>query len=779
LWPGTPKGKTVAGNGDPPSRQTMQQPLPAELLQAIFEASLDAIVVANDHGKYVYVNDAMCRLMAATSGQLIGRTIADFTPEGSAVEAWRGFLREGAQRGTITLRRLDGELITAEFAAVAAVQPGYHVSILRDITARLAAEDALRRKEREFDHLLDHTTDLVFTTDLDGRLTSVNSAVTQLLGRPREDLIGLDAPGLTRGTPGHERGADAFAQKLAGSVSSTSYELTLPVGGDRRVVEVETWLLYGPDGQPAGVQGVGRDVTEHRRLVAALREDEARIRDIIDALSVGVWLFDGSAITFANRALEEITGRSREELLVPGGLAMILHPADRQWVLDRGQARLRGEPAPERYELRILHPDGGIRWLDIAARVVDLGGSPVVLACVTDVTSRKRDEAARHELEERLLQAQKLESLGILAGGIAHEFNNLLAAILGNASLALLDLPPDSPLRPLIEAIDSSAQRAADLTRQMLAYSGKGAFVVEQVDLSALVAGMLHLFDVAVNRRATVVTDLASAVPPTRGDPSQLRQVVMNLVTNASDAIGEDGGVIAIATGVTTLAAGDPVHPYSTEDFAPGDYVFLEVADTGHGMDDETLARAFDPFFTTRFTGRGLGLAAVLGIIRGHNGAMIVDSQPGVGTRFRVLFPVAPVEDPAPRPPAPALPRLAGAPTVLVADDEEGIRSIARAALTAMGARVILCSDGAEAISALQAAPGDIALVLLDLTMPVMDGAQVLRELHRIAPGLPVVLMSGYTDAVSQVQEERLAGFLQKPFRVADLARAVEVALVG
>jgi PAS domain S-box-containing protein len=744
----------------------MQTTPPPGLLQSVFDATPDAIVIAADDGRCLYVNDAACRLLGASSGQLVGRAIGEFADAGAT-------LRPG--QDTITLRRLDGQLMTVAQIAVPVSQPGYHVTLLRDVSGRAAAEESLRRKEREFDHLLDHTNDLVFTTDLEGRLTSVNEAVARFFGRPREALIGLPAADLIE-TVGYDRGNMAFRQKLAGEVRTTNYELQIPVGADVRVVEVETWLIYGPDGQPSGIQGVGRDVTEHRRLVAALRDNEARVRDIIDALSVGVWLFDGEAVTFANRALEAITGRSREEILAPDALVRMLHPDDRQLVLDRALARLRGEPVPERYEIRVLHADGSIRWLDTTARVVELAGNRVILACASDVTTRKAEEAARRELDERLQRAQKLESLGVLAGGIAHDFNNLLASILGNASLALLDLPEESPVRPLLEAIDSSAQRAADLTRQMLAYSGKGAFVLEQVELSTLVAGMLHLVEVAVGRRATVVTDLSTGLPAIRGDASQLRQVLMNLVTNAADAIDERGGVISIATGVTSLGPGDPVHPYSSEGLAPGQYVYLEVTDTGHGMDEDTLARIFDPFFTTRFTGRGLGLAAVLGIVRGHNGAIMVDSQPGRGTRFRVLFPAAPGGAPSSQHATPGLPRFTGSPTILVADDEEGIRAVTHAALTTMGARVLLCRDGAEALATIEATPG-IALVLLDLTMPGMDGVEVFHELRRLRPGLPAILMSGYTDAASRVQEGGLAGFLQKPFRVADLAHAVTSAL--
>jgi CheY-like chemotaxis protein len=370
--------------------------------------------------------------------------------------------------------------------------------------------------------------------------------------------------------------------------------------------------------------------------------------------------------------------------------------------------------------------------------------------------------------------AQKLESLGVLAGGIAHDFNNLLVGMLGNASLALLDTPLASPARGPVEDIERAAQRAAELTRQLLAYSGKGRFVIEPIDVSRLVEEMTSLLRAALSKKAELILELPTALPAIEADATQLRQVVMNLLTNASDAIGEAVGTIAIRTGVQQVEATYRATLLNGEAITDGAYVFVDVADTGAGMDGATIARIFDPFFTTKFTGRGLGLAATLGIVRGHRGAIKVYSEPGRGTTFRLLFPASrehPVEAAPPAPTA-ELPR---GTTVLVVDDEAAVRAVARAMLERRGFRVLLAEDGEQAVSQFAGAAGTIDIVLLDLTMPRLDGEQTFRALRTIAPNVRVVLMSGYNqqDVTNQFVGKGLAGFIQKPFRASELYEAI------
>ena len=398
-----------------------------------------------------------------------------------------------------------------------------------------------------------------------------------------------------------------------------------------------------------------------------------------------------------------------------------------------------------------------------------------------DLTERRRFEEERRDVSQRMQHAQKLESLGILAGGIAHDFNNLLAGIMGNSSLALLELPESSPVRPLLDRIEATARVASDLTRQMLAYSGRGRFVIEPLDLSALVEEMVRLLDVTLSDRAVVRYEFAPGLPLIEADASQVRQVVMNLVTNASDAVQGTSGSITVRTGLQRVDRSYTEGYWFNDGFAPGEYVYIEVSDTGAGMSPATQARLFDPFFTTKATGRGLGMAAVLGIVRGHNGAIKVYSEPGKGTTMKALFPVAVRVEPSDEhAPIESARPMAGA-LVLVVDDEETVRNIACRVLEREGCRTLSAADGREALRVFEAHADDIDLVLLDLTMPYLDGSEVFRAVRGIRPELPVILTSGYNeqDTMARFAGKGLAGFLQKPWTARELIRLASATLAG
>jgi PAS domain S-box-containing protein len=398
--------------------------------------------------------------------------------------------------------------------------------------------------------------------------------------------------------------------------------------------------------------------------------------------------------------------------------------------------------------------------------------------CYRDITERVRADEERRRLESQMQHVQKLESLGVLAGGIAHDFNNLLVGMLGHAGLALTELPPDSEARDRITQIQTTAQRAAELTNQMLAYSGKGRFVLQSADLSDIVGEMSHLLRTAVAKNAAIVLELDPDLPAFDGDPAQIRQVIMNLITNASDAIGAAPGTITLQTGRMRVTRAYVADAWIGGDLPEGEYVFAEVQDTGCGMDAATLGRIFDPFFSTKFTGRGLGLAAVLGIVRGHHGAIKIASEPGRGTTFRVLLPATHrPATPVVLPVKPALTSAKGA-RVLVVDDEPGVRTIARESLKRAGFEVVTANDGAEAVDLL-AADRKFDAVLLDMTMPRMNGVEAFRRIKELQPALPVVLTSGYSaqDAAGQFGSDGIAGFIQKPFMPSALGAAMLEAL--
>ena len=379
-----------------------------------------------------------------------------------------------------------------------------------------------------------------------------------------------------------------------------------------------------------------------------------------------------------------------------------------------------------------------------------------------------------------MLHTQKLESLGVLAGGIAHDFNNLLVGILGNAELAMMDLSSTSPVRESVEQIRLAAQRAAELSRQMLAYSGKGEFVVETTDLNELVTEMVHLLEASVSKKAVLQYHLGEDPPAIEADATQLRQVLMNLITNASEALGDQAGVVSIATGAIDLDCASLRSMHSDEDLSEGRYVYLEVTDTGCGMDAETRSKVFDPFFTTKFSGRGLGMSAVLGIVRGHQGAIQVASEPGKGSTFRLVFPAS---DQSVRSEAASGGEQPGEPprtgTVLVVDDHEQVLRFVTRALERAGYTVLQARDGREGAQVFRERAEEIAVVLLDLTMPELSGEEAFEEIRRIDPDARVILSSGFNEeeASGQFAGKGLLGFLQKPYETGALLAKLREAM--
>jgi two-component system cell cycle sensor histidine kinase/response regulator CckA len=452
-----------------------------------------------------------------------------------------------------------------------------------------------------------------------------------------------------------------------------------------------------------------------------------------------------------------------------------------------------GVPSFVHEPYRVRHRDGRARWLYDFTHVLrdDAGVVRHFLGYVIDITARMEAEEQARELERRLLHAQKLESLGVLAGGVAHDFNNLLTGILGQTSLARRrlelataakgDAEAANPSGTVvaagaIEQIEKLARSAADLTRQLLAYSGRGSFVVEPLDLGAQLQDIVDMLGVAVPRNAELVLELGEDVPPIEGDRAQIQQIAMNLLTNAGEALGGAPGRVTLTTSVVVRTAHTARDEGGAEELAPGTYVLLQVADTGCGMTDEVRSRLFDPFFTTKGAGRGLGMSAVQGIVRGHKGAMGVTSVPGRGTTFRVLFPARgdrPVS--SPRPPVVPASRERGG-TILVVDDQANLRATLRALLTDLGYDVLLAPEGGEALRVLEANRGAVVAVLLDLTMPGMSGPETLDALRLRAPGLPVILTSGFS-AKESAAARNADAFLQKPFGEEELSRALARAL--
>jgi two-component system, cell cycle sensor histidine kinase and response regulator CckA len=546
----------------------------------------------------------------------------------------------------------------------------------------------------------------------------------------------------------------------------SEYRIVWP-NGEVRWISALGYTTYGDAGQPLRMTGVCMDTTDRKRSEEALRESEARFRGYFEMGLIGM------AITSPEKGILQINdcfcgmlGYSREELMRLSW-AEITHPDDLAGDVGQFNRLLAGEIEGYALEKRFRHKSRSLVYTHISVRGIRnaMGGLDHVVAFAQDITQRKRAEEMQRHLESQLLQAQKLESLGVLAGGIAHDFNNILAGIRIFAELVQADLASAPQAFERLAEIQKATQRGAELTRQILTYAGKDAIHAEPLNLSLMVEDMKKMLEIAVSKRAVLQYELAADVANTQADAGQMRQVVMNLVANASDALGDNNGVVSIATSMAEVSDDSPISGVSGHRLPPGPYICLEVADTGCGMNKPTLQRIFDPFFTTKFTGRGLGLATVHGIIRTHQGAIQVSSQPGQGSIFRVFLPATTAAAlPVQSEPA-KFTRTRASGTVLVVDDEEMVCQGTQALLESVGFQVLIASDGPKAIDAYRLHRVQIVCVILDLTMPKMSGEEVFCELRRIDPDVRIVLTSGYTEAamMQRFVGQQVFGFVQKP----------------
>ncbi len=633
------------------------------------------------------------------------------------------------------------------------------------------AEDALRSSEAMYRSLVGNLPVKVFAKNADSVFVSCNESLAKDLGIRPDQIAGKTDYDFYPEDLAEKYRADD--RRIMDAGRTQELEERHVRGGQELFVRTIKTPLKDEAGRVTGILGVFWDVTERRRAEEALRESERRLRDIATSMSDWVWEVDANVVyTYCSGKVEEILGYSPEEIL--GKTPFDLMPPEEAERVNAAFAEIVREKRPFRgLENWGLTKDGRRVCLSTSgAPILNESGELLGYRGVdTDITERVRAEEERRQLELRVRQAQKMESLGVLAGGVAHDFNNLLTGILGNAELALMDLSPVSPARESVEGIQTAAMRAAELSRQMLAYSGKGRFVVEPIDLSEVVKEMTHLLRTSVPRKTVLQLDLAERLPTVSADATQIRQVVMNLITNAAEAIGEKSGVISVQTG--TLECDRPYlkSTYPIEDMSEGVYVYLEVADTGCGMDGETQQRMFDPFFTSKFTGRGLGLAAVLGIVRGHNGGLKVYSEPGQGTTFKILLPAEDEPARATATESADAEPWRGSGTILLVDDESTVRAIGKRMLERAGFAVLVAVDGRQAVEMFRRHAGEIACVLLDLTMPEMDGEETFRTLRQIRRDVPVILTSGYNeqDVIGRFAGKGLAGFIHKPFQNAVL----------
>ncbi len=513
-----------------------------------------------------------------------------------------------------------------------------------------------------------------------------------------------------------------------------------------------------------------------------MEEQRKLMRLILDHAPVGIWMLNSNRrMMFINRTFCDAVGIPESRFLEADHYSDILPEAVARQSMASDNACFE--------ERTLIHSRETIPCVDGKEHLFDVIKVPVqssvgdvsgIVSIAVDMTAQLEIEQEKEQMQQQLLHTQKLESLGILAGGIAHDFNNILAAIMGHAEMARYKSMRDPlAVKQHLQRIVESTDKAADLCKQMLAFSGRGKFIVKPLDISQLIESILNILEVSLNKGVILKLSLTENLPMIEADASQIQQIAMNLITNANEAIDTKSGVISIRTGVMQAGSDYLSQCLCAEDVREGSFVFMEISDTGCGMTSATIKKIFDPFFTTKFTGRGLGMSAVLGIVRGHHGALKLYSEPGQGTTFRVLFPALDYSYANKAGSDRGLLNSNKDAVVLVVDDEESIREMASMMLTDLGiSEVLTASDGREALEIYRRERERIDLVLLDLTMPHMDGEETFRQLRLINPAVKVILSSGYSE--QSVQDrfagKGLCGFLQKPYIPDTLQRVVQEA---
>jgi PAS domain S-box-containing protein len=755
-----------------------------EWLRVTLSSIGDSVLATDCDGKITFLNPVAAELTGWTEEQALGQParevfrIIDEETRAKAEDIVSRVLRDKcvvalANHTAIVAR--NGREIPVEDSAAPILDSAGNllgtVLVFHDVTEKRRTQESLHESEAQFRTLANAIPQLCWMANADGWIFWYNQRWYEYTGTTPEQMEGWGWQSV------HDPAmlANVMERWKASIATGQPFDMIFPLRGADGVFRpflTRIMPVHDREGKVARWFGTNTDVTEHREREEALLHASEQRRLALEAADLGAWdyRFDSGEVYWDERCRNMFGVPSGREIDYNEAIAHI-HAEDRTATDEAVKQAIAGVKGGAYHrEFRVVWPDGSVHWVASHGRVHFEGEGDErravrFVGVNMDITERKK-------AEDRLRQAQKLESVGLLAGGIAHDFNNLLVGVIGNASLAETMLPQGHEAIGLMDRIVKTGEQAAQLTRQMLAYSGKGRFFIERSNLSDLISEICPLIQPSIAKKIELRLELDRGLPPIEADRGQIQQVIMNLILNAAEAIGSDAGVVTVTAGLREVVDRDAA------ELPTGTYVCLGVCDTGCGMDEATKARIFDPFYSTKFIGRGLGLAAVGGIVRGHKGAITVTSSPGKGSCFTVLFPAA--EGTVADSPLPAREtNLVGRGTVLVVDDEEVVRDVAKHTLERYGYQVLLANSGLAAIDVFKRHPGEITLVVLDLSMPGMGGDEALPELRRIRPNVKVVVSSGYSEAemMRLFAGQRVSGLIQKPFTSNRLAEKVKIAL--
>lgn len=745
----------------------------------IFDKSPIGIIQSTIDGRIISANNAFCKSFGYNSPEelisSISNTAEFYTETDSRQKILSALQNENfVFTQDLTGNRKDGSILNANVYLMRLTDrftgEDYLTTFVEDITE-------LKSSQLERDLFFNNSGDLMLIHTIRGRIKQANPVWEEILGWHPDELKSMNLGQILH--PDDIEKTAEFGRLLhtnRARMNITNRYITKD--GEYRTIRWAS-TLFKDDNL---VFSSGRDETERYEAEMELQKMWDRLDLALQSGTIGLWDFNMKENTLSfNSNLAEIVGFSKIEN-VSVKWKEYIHEDDFRSSVKAMMELISGKKDTYVDQYRMLLPDGSYRWIFSRGKIVeyDSNGKPARIAgSITDITEQKEAETRRLALEYQMLQAQKLESLGLLAGGIAHDFNNLLTGILGNTDMLLYELPDYLPVQQKLIDIRKAAKKASELTKQMLAYSGKSTFTTEIIDLNGLIDEMSSLFDISISKKVKIIYSLDYETPCISGDTTQISQILMNLVLNASEAI-ENNGEVKISTYMKECNSAEINAFNLNNNITPGNYLVLEISDNGAGIPSDKIKQIFDPFYTTKFTGRGLGLAAVSGIIRSHNAGLQVISRINEGTKFRIFF-------------QPSQQRASSQVieerktidlqkkhiTVLVADDESYIRSLTSRMLKTAGFDVLLAENGIDAIRIFRQNIDKIGCIILDLTMPEMDGHEALIELRKISNKLPIIISSGYSevDITPQFEGENISGFLQKPYQFDELLLIIDKAI--
>ncbi len=754
----------------------------------IFNVSNDAIIIySKKTGSIIDVNIAAEKMYGFSRKELIKMKLGSLslgkTPYNmkNASELKEKAIKSEIQNFRWIAKRKDGSTFWIEVELKTVIFNGEEtiISIERDIDDKVKAELLLKESEERYKTLVENIRDGVIVHS-SNKIVYVNPASIDIIGQgePEEFFLG--------------RNIDEFihpdSMKDIKKRVKLIYEKKINVGlieekfirTDGKTILTEVMASrIDYDGKPASLV-VFRDISDKKITEQRLKESEASYRELFNSAIDSIYIQDENgvfldvnegAVKMYGYPKEFFIGKTPEILSAPG-------MNDFKIVKKCLAKALKGEP--QQFEFWGKRKNGEIFPKIVRVSKGKFFGKNVIFAFSLDISESKKAEEERRIIEAQIRHTQKLESLGILAGGIAHDFNNLLTGILGNAGLARMDIPAGNPVLKSIKNIETTAVRAADLCNQLLAYSGKGRFVILPIAINVTIKEMTKLLETSLSKKIKINFEFSKESPIIEVDVSQFRQIIMNMILNASDSIGDKQGKITIKTGVLKkIERKSGLNLFLTENIKPCKFAYIEISDDGDGMEPEVIERIFDPFFTTKSNGRGLGLSAVIGIVKGHKGIISINSKLSKGTEFRIYFPASsklPIHETTEDS---KIEKWKSKGLILVADDESSIIELCETILSKYGFNVISAKDGKDAIKKFRKNYEKIVLVLLDMTMPGKNGIEVMEEISNIKPDVKAILSSGYNkdDAVKNFSESGFKDFLEKPYSPEKLIKIVKKVL--